>query len=535
MNASPRTSYHAALRGDMASARAARAALDPARELDRAWATTLDALMAFATSRGMEEALGDRALERLVFGDADARAVGAIACAHVARARALAFDPAGLERAHARIAQLTEGLDEPVALGYRDVVRAYVDVLAGRPTAVDLESVVRSSTHDGVAELALEAMALRSLDSLESGDVDGALALARRASRMGRTESIPLLEHLVNLVLARVRRASGQPHLATRILTALLAVSSAPLRPWLTVELSLARGERTPLEGDIPGSEVSHALGRALDAAWAGRLEAFDAEIRALEQLLAACLPYARDVERLRAAIDPRATIPSWLAEFSRGESHAAPHGLGGLAEPVLARSGHVAWVLAPLDSPARRILATGVALAHAVSGARVLDESAASLRTDSAIATLLLAGPHGIDEDVFFRRLYGFDYEPDRHQSVRGVLYARVRKRIEPAELVRDAGRVTIARDGALLAPDPRCTPAPELGILRVLAERKRAAPKEVAAALGIPLRTAQDFLRRLTEDGAVRAERAARGLHYVLEDTTFSEPTRTLQRGGG
>ena len=534
MSTDPRTTYGAALRGDIESAVRARDSLASDRELDRAWRATLDALIAFATSTGVEAALGDGALARLELRDADARGIGAMACAHIARARALAFDAHGLERARTRIEHLTEGLDEPEALGHRDVVRAWADVFAGRRIGVDLEAVVRSATRDGRSELALEAMALRALDALEASDLDGALALARRASRMGRTESIPLFEHLVNLILARVRRKSGHPHLATRILNALLAVSSAPLRPCLVFELALARGKGASLDPSLPGSRAPIALDLALDAAWGGDPTAFDAASTELADAVGDCVPYARDVAAMRAVVDPRTPVPEWLVPFARGETHTPPCGSGGLADPVVARSGHLAWVVAHDGSEPRRILATGVALTRALSRARVLDEASGSLRTDSAIATLLLAGTDGIDEDTFFRKLYGFDYEPERHQSVRGVLYGRVRKRLEPAELAREGGRARIVFSGSLLAPDPRCTPPPELGILRVLAERKRAAPKDVAAALGIPLRTAQDFLRRLTEDGAVRAERAARGLHYVLEDTTFSEPTRTLQSGG-
>ena len=50
----------------------------------------------------------------------------------------------------------------------------------------------------------------------------------------------------------------------------------------------------------------------------------------------------------------------------------------------------------------------------------------------------------------------------------------------------------------------------------------------KDAAKLLGIPVRTAQDGLRRLVDDGVCRAEKVGRRLEYHLEDTTFREPTQ-------
>jgi hypothetical protein len=36
---------------------------------------------------------------------------------------------------------------------------------------------------------------------------------------------------------------------------------------------------------------------------------------------------------------------------------------------------------------------------------------------------------------------------------------------------------------------------------------------------------------LSRLAEEGVVRKERARAGLTYILDDTTFSEPTKSLR----
>src|SRR5262249_26458983 len=150
------------------------------------------------------------------------------------------------------------------------------------------------------------------------------------------------------------------------------------------------------------------------------------------------------------------------------------------------------AWVFAPRSGPPRRVLGAGAGL---LGAPLALLEESPQLRTDSAIALLALAGNTGVDEDVLFRRLYGFDYESARHQSVRAVLYTRMRQRLAAnAELLREDHRLRLGPHGDLILPDPKASPPPEMRILQVLAERRRAAPKDVAAQLGIPLRTVQD-----------------------------------------
>jgi hypothetical protein len=345
---------------------------------------------------------------------------------------------------------------------------------------------------------------------------------------MARTESMPQLEYLASLVLARVRRLTGQPHLSARIISALLGVATPPFRPWLAWELLLAQGHADRIDGLAPA-----ALAALLDAARTGDADAFDAATIRARAAAASFAPLADDVAHLVPAIAPSRALdeaPASVASFCRGESDDAPRGLTGVCgtdEPGV-------WVLARVGGEARRVLSPGLGLARRhVSADDAGDADGKQLRTESTIAVLALAGPSGIDEGDLFRRLYGFEYEPTRHQAVRGVLYNRVRKCLaDRADLVRRDGRVLLACQTDLLVPDPRCTPPPELRILRVLAERRRAAPKDVASALGIPLRTAQDALRRLVDDGALRSERAARGLTYILEDTTFSEPTRRVKR---
>jgi DNA-binding transcriptional ArsR family regulator len=77
---------------------------------------------------------------------------------------------------------------------------------------------------------------------------------------------------------------------------------------------------------------------------------------------------------------------------------------------------------------------------------------------------------------------------------------------------------------------PDPTtATDLREL-VLRFLAENGgRASARDVAEALGVPLRTVQDALGQLVGDESCRRERSGRTHEYALEDTTFFAPTIT------
>ncbi len=491
----------------------------------------LRAQLWFATERhGEEDAPASWGVERALGAEPEVRSVAMLAGAQLVRARALAFDGPGLETAVDLMRELAAGLPIGEATGWRDVAIGWLDVARGRPLSVDLDAVGSVGRTVASAELVLESMTVRALGAVVAGDLDLARAQSRLASRMARTESIPQLEYLASLVLARVRRLTGQPHLSARIISALLRVATRPFRPWLAWELLLAQGHAPDI--DLGGTPPM-ALARALGAARAGDRSAFDAAARDLRGAARGFAPLEADATHLLPSIDPGASLddaPPGVVEFCRGEGDAAPRGLAG----VCGTDEPGAWVLAPRARPARRVLSPGLGLARVlVDGADADAADGRQLRTESTIAVLALAGRDGMDEGDLFRRLYGFEYEASRHQAVRGVLYNRVRKRLgDCAELVRDGGTVSLACREDLLAPDPRCTPPAELRILHVLAERRRAAPKDVAVALGIPLRTAQDALRRLMEDGALRSERAARGLQYILEDTTFSEPTRQVRR---
>jgi hypothetical protein len=524
--------YDAGLGGDLDAAHQALAILrERGGDEADAWRAALRGLIAFIAPD-----LGELAPESIAVAPSSEQvAIAACALAHGVRAAALRFDGAGLSRAEEALGQLTGARPSAEAQGWRAIARVWDRVMRGASTGA-AELVLEDDPTARRADLVLESASLRALASASAGAVEEALAIARRGSRMSRTESLPQSEYLANLILARVRRLDGKPHLAARILHALIAVASPYWRPWLAFEILLAHGVAPPLDPEIPGAPPILAAARAIEAARSGDRAAFDREAARARAGLRGAAPLLEDLELALAVIDPsleRDRIPAALRDWAAGLTPDPPHGLGGLAGETAVRDQPIAWVFADGARPGRRILAPGVPLVRAEG--RVVEpvpSDAKQLRTDSAIAALALEGEAGLPEEALFLRLYGFPYEPARHQSVRDVLYLRIRRRAAPATLLRDGGRVALIHAGPLLVPDPRCTPIAEVRILRILAERRTAAPKEIAAELGIPVRTAQDALSRLAEDGAVKKEKARVGLQYILDDTTFSEPTRNLRR---
>ncbi|MFO0727775.1 MAG: helix-turn-helix domain-containing protein [Myxococcota bacterium] len=459
------------------------------------------------------------------------------AAGHQARLAALAFDAAGV----ARVASALEGhrSADPEAEAAARIIQAWRTLLGGEGAdLIALDEVVKSGRRP---ELVLEASALRALLAEARGALPEALAIARRASRMSRTESLPQSEYLANLALARVRRIDDKPHLATRILSALYSVASAPWKPWLALELGLASGVAPPLDPELAGAAAPEALIAMVRAAERADRPQYDAATAALYRALRGAAFLWPDARAAALAIDPLLAADEALGPWLSGAVDVPPRGLAGLAKDV-GPDAAVAWVLAMPGQAPRRLLGLGLGLARVAVADRLepSEGQPKQLRTDSAVAALALAGPQGLKEEAFFQRLYGFPYEAERHQSVRDVLYLRVRKRVAETTLERRAGVVALLHERPLLVPDPRATPPPEMRILRVLAERKTAVAKEVAEELGIPVRTAQDALSRLAEDGALKKEKARAGLQYILEDTTFSEPTRVpraklLLKGAG
>jgi hypothetical protein len=494
----------------------------------RAWVMALSALRWHA-----EPHLGvlpDEAEIRTLSEAPNARPALGLACAHAQRAALLAFDWPSFQR----LATLHRGFAAPED-AWAQLGDAWLHVLRGADTKVA----------DGLAKhiddpaLVLEAATLRAMEALSRSDLDEATTLSRRASRMARTEAFPQAEYLANTVLAHVRRMSGQPHLAARILSALLSVAPATWQPWLTWELLLAQGtsgtKEVSADDDRPAAAAVRELRRLLACAEAGDVAGFDDAHARVAERVEEHHEMREDLRCLVGLLDPR-TLDFQdppLEPWCSGEVIAAPRGLGGIAPARPdddADRLEVAYVLGGPRLVARRVLSVGLSLVERATNARHLPPGPGrQARTESTLAALVLAGRDGVQESALFLSIYGFEYEPAVHQNVRNTLYHRIRSRLgDLGELERADDVIRVNLLAPLLIPDPRCSPPPEVDLLRVLARWGHASAREAAEHLGIPLRTAQKALRRLADDGACRREQKGRHIVYHLEDTTFAEPTR-------
>lgn len=369
------------------------------------------------------------------------------------------------------------------------------------------------------AAVVVERTIRRALLALNEGALDDAATHARRASRMARTEGMPQSTYLANVVLARVRRLSGRPYLAARILRALARVAPPPWLPWLRWELTMAAGQAPRASAHV----LPTLLQRALGAASAGDRPAFDAAFEALDAATRGVAFLERDVALARAALDPdHVSHLDDLAAFARGETDTVPRGIVGLAGRDELPTD-VAVCVAK-DGRSRRVLWTGVRLFREPT----LPEGRPG-RTETAIAVLAFAGRAGLHEAELFERAYLFGYQRELHRSVLGVLIHRARAWLgDSATLHREEGQVWLEPHEPLVVPDPRCDRETEERVLVFFGSSGLSTAKQAAEELGISVRSTQAALAALVEDGALERVRRGRSIAYALEDTTFEEPTR-------
>jgi hypothetical protein len=440
------------------------------------------------------------------------RRAALVAGALAVEAALLALDGAAAIELDAICARFGDG-------GWAAMRRAVVALAADDAPELERWSseVARIGAATSEPMLVLHGASLRAFAAMARDDLDEATKLARRASRMARTEALPQAEYFANAALSRVRRLTGRPHLAALILNAPLKVASRPWLEWLELERAF-----TELSTDHAGS-AARALASMFAAAQAGDRAALESAWTNVARI-AGVRVMRRDLDVLRTLIvleeHPEAN------EWVRGAIDRVPRGFEGL-KPV---RGETAAVIASPSGERRRILTAAGELVRRECDAVEFDAAKArQARTETAIAALLLAGPDGEDETVFFQRIYGFPYDAAMHRGVRDVLYHRVRERLgDRAVFDRAEGRVRLEVIAPLLAPDPRSTPPPEHDLLRMLAKLGALTAKDAADALEVPLRTVQDALKRLVDEGACRVDKRGRQLEYRLEDTTFAEPTR-------
>jgi hypothetical protein len=414
-----------------------------------------------------------------------------------------------------------------------ELLRAWLATLAGADAPGDLDAIARVGRTEMEASLPVEATSLAALLAAGRGDLAGAVAYARRASRMGRTEALPQQEYLANWVLARMRRKSGHPHLAVRILSALHRVATDSFAPLLEWELLLSRGlerVRDPLDSTLDA--WVGPLRALLTAARAGDRAGFDRARAGGAHLSELSAPHHRDFEAAAALLDPELAIADVegddIHRWKRGEVHEVPLGLHGLGAADGA-SGETAFVVSRPSGPPQRVLSDGARLV--ADATRIEVGGTKQARTDSTIAVLALAGHIGVEHDALFERVYGFPYGGERHRGVRDVLIHRVRARLDgAATLDREGSRFRLTHGGVLVVPDPRSSPPPEHSLLHEVAKLGHLSAAEAASRLRINVRSAQRAFKRLVEEGVCEAVKDGRNLEFYLDDTTFREPTGVI-----
>lgn len=454
------------------------------------------------------------------------RAVAALGACLLARHRMLAFDRPGFDEALGCAARLEAGCGFARATQWVEVLSLWAQLFDGHLGALprELEALAASASRERFAELVIEVNVLRAAVALELGDVESAIALTRRVSRMARAEGMPHEECLAHAMLARTRRRSLRAHLASRILGSLLTVAPPPFHPWLAWEQRLSGDAVSPAAG--PGG----AAQRLIDACLEGNDLAAQAAALIASSRGFAC--HAREAEALLQALDPHAA-PSSTRAWAQGAEARLPFGLDSVVSstpnPHVALAGN-AWVLAS-PGGSRRVLHPGIGLAQRIP---VLDETARKHgRTELAAAVLALAS-EGLSIQRFVREVYGFSYAKEAHDGMLRVLLHRMRAHLrEVATVLVEDERITLRVLSPFWVPDPRTAPSSAEPVLRMIAVRPGASAKEIAAALAIPLRTVQAVLNQLIADGSCLADREAGGVAYRIEDTTFSDPTEARRLG--
>lgn len=474
--------------------------------------------------------------------DGPARARGAArrGCVRLARLALLRWNPTALDAASKLHADLGGAEDAATELPMQAAAlwaRAFRVEPGLGPEGEALFARAAQARH---AALVVEATALRAMLALADGAIDEAVAHARRASRMGRTEALPFWETLAHVVLARTRRHAGKPHLGLRILGDVARQAPWIYRSWLGWELALAGGALAEAgRGAAPADDViGHAwrmLGPALTAIGTGERAAADAALARLRAAAAPCPLLAHEVGDVLAALDltqaARPTVEAWRA----GAGNLPPcglHGLGG-GSPASERQTSSAAVVADPDRKGQRVLTVGLPLVAA--GGAVTVGEVDQARPATGLAALALAGPAGLDKLDFFRAVYGFTYVEDRHRKLLDVLVHRMRAASATVgELDRSGDRLTLRLRARAIIPDPRCAREPEELLARHLARTGPQSSEAAAETLGLPVRTVRAILQRLVEDGVCRILRDGRNVRYQVEDTTFTQ-TSILARPPG
>ncbi|MEM9070811.1 MAG: hypothetical protein AAGE52_20045 [Myxococcota bacterium] len=464
------------------------------------------------------------------------RRAALFACAHLQRAALVSWDRASLTSLRALMESLAT--DVPEAPRYLARADAWIRLLGGDVEGLEeagKELYSRGSASQD-ASLVIDATLLRAMGSLTDRDHESAKSLARRASRMARTEGLRAERFLASIVLARVRRRGGRPHLATRILSSIGPLAPPVFQGWLRWERVIAGwrpgATQESAQGTGLSADAAEALVRWVTSASQGDRAAFDKARDDVAAAVAGFADIAQETHALAGALDPDIDVdelPPVVKPWARGSDDDTPAGLHGIVGPPdgPADSTIASVVCRPGERP-RRILRVAVPLLPS-DVVRLARTRLRRGRVDTAIAALALAGDAGLADAELFEKAYEFEFVSALHAGILDVLVHRMRARIDKAAAVhRKSGRMQLEPSGVLVLPDPRCVEHVEDRLLRVIARHGGVTTRQAAQELDVSVRTAQLALRRLLASGDCVLNRDGRRVQYSVEDTTFTEPTQ-------
>lgn len=515
LRAACRAAEQATLRGDLASGDGVIADL---AVHDAPWARS--ELAGLSGMRWLAAPLRGRVfapetIEQVGAVDSESRRARTIAAGCGARAAVLAMDAALLSRWVGVLERSIEPASEAEELAHLALARAWSAWLTGHP-AYSLELLTPIAAVP--PWMSAEATALAALASAESGDVGAGLALARSASRGVREVPLLYARVLAQIALARLRRLSGRHVLGAHILTSTRPHTPDPWTGWLDWELFLASGDVPPSRTTSPFPSSAFAV---VDVARAGDRETLS-RARSTAERVMTLAPFAREQAQVFDAIDPNRTPgdEATLA-WARGGVASPPAAVRALASRA---TGEIkaSLVFAGPAVAARRFCEAGQALAGEVTALRT---SSRAVRSLTLLSALTLAGRDGVEPAAAFRAVYGFSYDPPVHAGLFRVLIHRTRKLIEHLGAIgSDGGVLRVEWHRSVVFVDPRGEVSLEDAVLQFLANRSASRARDVAEILNVPLRTAQQALHQLSEEGVVDARRVGNGHAYSLEDTCFS-----------
>lgn len=431
-----------------------------------------------------------------------------------ARIALLEFDRRGLETAVNSLRKVPDARAD----GWADLFDGYGAALLGdgNRALTRSESVSQRAPSAGWSELTVEGVLLRAVAQMTQGNVADAIETARRASRMAQTEHLWLTHFFASVVLARLRRLSGRPHLAGLIATACLNAAPPLFGIWLRWEQLFAGVTPGPL---TTGSPLDEELSRTLTGVVTSKTPS-----GAPAGLQWSAL-HRSDFDALRAVTSRGCSAAdSEVENWRKGVGGPPPGALVGLLRPEWSNAESSVVVVAEQPGSAQRVL--GFAAPNDIPVLAPM--GARPARPEALVAALALAGPDGVDRSALFASVYGFAFRKNIHEPSFKVVRHQARKLLaDRAQVVTEGERVRLVQQAPFAIADPRCQPPLHDALLRYLVGSGGASAQELAARVGVSVRTVQAALREMTGDGACQAEKIGRRVAYRVEDTTFCELT--------